>query len=373
MTWKRGTLADLMADWVVYRNMEPMDPRVAGLRASWAEMGLDHYYVPRKTTPEYAAVLYHILRQVQWARGVASPLERLLFIGDTLMNDGTAARNMARYLPLMGFIGADRLAEEPKYTFDGELMIANRWEHLDDYVRWVRCADFPCDERTALLIDLDKTSLGARGRNDKVIDAARVAAVRQTMQDALGDGFDEAAFRAVYDPLNQPVYHHFTADNQDYLAYISLMALGGVCPPEELWALLREGRLTRVEDLVIWCEARRERMSPGLRAAHDEVRKGIEMEDPTPFKKFRRDEYFQTVARMDVLPDDAQEEQVLSNEIVITAEVASVARYMGERGVLIFGISDKPDEASIPLPQDAAKGYRAIHCTPMKIYGHEIL
>jgi hypothetical protein len=372
MTWQRGTLADVMDDWLVYRNLEPVDGRVPGLRQTWAEIGLDHYGLPRKTTLEYAAVLNHFLTVAQSVRGVA-PLQRLLFIGDTLMNDGTAARNLGRYLPMLGFIGTERQGETPRFEINGSLMVANRWGHLADFLRWVREAGMVWDERTALLIDLDKTSLGARGRNDKIIDAARVEAVESTMREVLGDLFDMNAFRAVYDPLNQPEYHPFTTDNQDYLAYICLVVLGRVCSADELWAGLRSQTLRTIKDLVALAESRRSCMSAGLLAAHDEVRQGIAHEDPTPFKAFRRDEYFKTVARMDVLPDDAPESEVLAAEIVLTAEVISVARHLRESGVLVFGLSDKPDEASIPLPEDARRGYRAIHRTPMKIVGKELI
>ncbi|MCD6520187.1 MAG: hypothetical protein J7M05_09735 [Anaerolineae bacterium] len=372
MTWKRGTLADFLGDLVVYRNLEPMDARLPGLRASWAEIGLDHYYIPRKTSPDYAAALIFFLRRAQQLRGVAQPLERLLFIGDTLMNDGTAARNVGKYLQLMGFIGADRLAEPAEAQIKGDLMVANRWRALAEFVGWVEGAGFACDERTALLIDLDKTSLGARGRNDKVIDAARLQAVQRTMRAALGEHFDQALFQDTYDRLNQPKYHYFTADNQDYLAYIVLMVSGGVYSPEELWEELASGNLSSIEEFVRRCDERRGRMSAGLLEAHREVLRGIEAEDPTPFKGFRRGEYFETIARMDLLPDDADEQSVLSQEIVITAEVASVAHYMAERGVLVFGISDKPDEASVPTPEDAAKGYQPVHRTRMKIYGERV-
>jgi hypothetical protein len=273
---------------------------------------------------------------------------------------------------MLGFIGSDRLQEPAKTEIQGDLMIANRWTALADYVAWVRRDDFPIDEQTALLVDLDKTSLGARGRNDKVIDAARVRAVERTMRETLGGAFDEAAFRAVYDPLNQPAYHHFTADNQDYLAYISLMVIGGVYEADQLWDGLRLQHLRSIEDFVQACDARRERMSSGLLAAHHEVLRGMAEGDPTPFKAFRRGEYFETIAAMDVLGDEASAEQVLANEIVITAEVASVAAAMAREGVLVFGISDKPDEASVPTDESASQGYQAIHRTVMKLYGDEI-
>ncbi len=369
MTWERGTLADFLGDYVVYRNLEPMRRDMRGLRAVWADMGLPHYYIPRKTEPEYARALVSFLHQAQRVRGVSASLERLLFIGDTLMNDGTAARNVGQHLPLMGFIGSDRLTQPRRVEIDGELMVANRWGALADFVEWLRASRFPCDERTALLIDLDKTSLGARGRNDQVIDSARVRAVQRTMRAALGEGFDVVSFRMVYDRLNQPRYHHFTADNQDYLAYICLMVSGGACASADLWRELADGRLSTIADFVARCDARRSRMSSDLLAAHEEVRHGLEVQDPTPFKGFRRGEYLETIACMDVLPDDATEEEVLSSEIVITAEVSAVAGYMAERGVLLFGISDKPDEASVPTIDQAAEGYRPIHRAVMKMYG----
>ena len=368
MTWQRSTLADFMGDRVVYRSLEPADPRVPGLRDSWEAAGLDHYHVPRKTSPQYAAVVMQCLEEAQRLRGM-KPLERLLFIGDTFLNDGTAARNLGKHLPMRGFIGSDRLAEPAKTEIQGDLLVGNRWQALAEYVQWTRREGFVGDEHTALLVDLDKTSLGARGRNDSVIDGARVRAVQRTMQAALGDEFDEVAFRAVYDLLNQPEFHYFTADNQDYLAYVSLMAIGGVCPAEELWRDLEAGDLLSIMPFVERCEGRRDCMSPGLLAAQDEVWQGIQNQDPTPFKGFRRGEYFETLARMDLLPDDAAEDQVLSQEIVITAEVASVSRQFVEEGVLVFGISDKPDEASVPLPEDAALGYQPIHRAKMKVYG----
>jgi hypothetical protein len=372
MSWKTGTIADFMGDRVVYRNLEPMQPGLDGLRRAWAEIGLDHYYVPRKTTPEYARALWSFLQQCQSQRGVSAALQQLLFIGDTLMLDGTAARNVGRYLPLHGFIGADRLNQEPKVELQGDLLVANRWGALAQFLDWARTSGVPMDERTALLIDLDKTSLGARGRNDKTIDEARVQALYATMRAALGDSPDSGAFRQLYDALNVPQYHSFTADNQDYLAYVCLMVVGGVYPADELWRDLGSKDLATIDQFVERCEARRATMRGGLLQAHQEVHQGIKAEDPTPFKAFRRREYLETVSRMNILADEPAVDEVLRREIVITAEVASVARALGERGVLVFGISDKPDEASLPTAERAAQGYRALHRTTMKLYGQEI-
>jgi hypothetical protein len=371
MTWNRGTLANFMGDNLVYRNLEPMNPGIPGLSRSWNLFGMDHYFVPRKTEPLYAQALAGYLKQAQKLRG-QPPLERILFVGDTLMLDGTAARNLGAYYPMLGFIGAERSGESPKLDIQGDLMVANRWGALAEWLAWVRDQGWTIDERTALLLDLDKTCLGARGRNDKVIDRARVKAVEATLASALGEAYDAAAFRAVYDPLNQPAYHPFTGDNQDYLAYICLMVAAGVHSPERLWAALERQEWRTINDFVAASDAERSRMSEPVRAAHDEVLNGITREDPTPFKAFRRREYLETVGLMDVLGDDAAPEDVLAAEIVITAEVASLAKSLAAQGVLVFGLSDKPDEASTPTDEHAAIGLCPLHHTTMKIYGQEL-
>jgi len=363
----RMRLSDLLGDRVAYRNLEPADRSIRGLSQIWSEIGLPEGLIPRKTSPAYAAAIVHFLGQAQEMRGARGPLRRLLFVGDTRMNDGKAAANLSQHLPLQGFIGADRLNEEPRTEIEDFLMISNRWTALEDFAAWAASGGIPADEFTALLIDMDKTMMGARGRNDKVIDAARVEAVRLVIEETLGESFDEVAFRAVYDRLNQPTYHPFTRDNQDYLAYISLMVVGGVCLAAQMWDNLHNGRLSTFEEFVALCHDRRSRMSGGLLEVHQEVAARLAVGDPTPFKRFRYREYISTVSRMDLLPGDASREEVLENEIVITGEVVELAQYMIARGVLTFGISDKPDEASIPTSELADQGYLPLHQVLMKV------
>ncbi len=361
-------MADFLGDRLTYRNLAPVDPALPGLADIWSEIGLDTCRVPRKTEPAYAAAIYHYLRAAQTRRG-SPPLKRLLFVGDTPMNDGAAARNLGRYLPMRGFIGADRPDEGRQVVLEDRLMLANRWRALTDFTDWVQQDGFIFDEETALLVDLDKTALGARGRNDSVIDRARVDAIRLTVEELLGGDFDEAAFRTVYDRLNQLQYHPFTADNQDYLAYISLMVVGGIFPADRLWSDVVSLRLTRFEQFVASCDEQQVRMSEGLRTAHREVTGHMARNDPTPFKSFRFNEYYATVALMNRLPDDAPEGEVLADEIVLTGEVVDLSEELVARGVLTFGLSDKPDEASIPTAAAAAAGSLPLHRVSMKVVG----
>ncbi len=366
--YPRKTIADFLGDRVAYRNLEPVDPTLPGLTDIWQKTGLESYRVPRKTEPVYAAAVNHFLQVAQAARGLP-PLERILFIGDTPMNDGISAKNLGEYLPMRGFIGAQKLAETAQTTIDGPLMFANRWQALTDFMAWVQREGFSVDAQTALLLDLDKTTLGARGRNHKPIDRARVAAVRLIVEDLLGGDFDETAFREIYDELNQLAYHPFTADNQDYLAYISLMVVGQIYRPARLWADLENERLTNFEQFVAHCDGRQSRMSEGLLTAHREVTINMERNDPTPFKSFRFREYYTTTALMDTLPETASEAEVLSEEITITGEVAELSEQLIAQGVLTFGLSDKPDEASLPTPEAAAEGALPLHRVVMKVVG----
>ena len=82
MMWPKATLAELMEDRVIYRNLDPLSPELPTLRDIWDQVGMDHYYIPRKTTPEYAAAMVHYLGLAQRQRGVTAPLERVLFVGD---------------------------------------------------------------------------------------------------------------------------------------------------------------------------------------------------------------------------------------------------------------------------------------------------
>ena len=62
---------------------------------------------------------------------------------------------------------------------------------------------------------------------------------------------------------------------------------------------------------------------------------------------------------------------MLAEEILITQEVQELALVWKSRGSLIFSLSDKPDEASVPTPELAASGYQPIHRKETHIVGEE--
>jgi hypothetical protein len=145
------------------------------------------------------------------------------------------------------------------------------------------------------------------------------------------------------------------------------MVAGGIYDEGELWRELETGKLDGFATFIEACNRRMGTGQGGPLAVHREVYDNWRSGDPTPFKSFRRREYFETIKRMDLLADDADRETVLKGEIVLTGEVVAAARYLQERRVLCFGISDKPDEASLPTPELAAEGWPALHRARMKI------
>jgi hypothetical protein len=352
-----------------------VDLRLPGLPEICGEVGLLAGQVPRKSEADYARVVVNLLQRARALEVPGVRLRRLVFVGDTRMNDTTAFDNICRAggWPGAAFIGTD--ATEPARvevasTPGGQpLYLANRWAALQDFDCYLRDQGFSMDETTAVVVDLDKTAIGARGRNAHVIDQARVQAVEETVADLLGAAFKRSDFLAAYDRLKLAEFHPFTADNQDYLAYICLVLGSGLDELPRVVAEVQEGRLVSFRQFIDQIETRAGSLPPGLRAIHDEIYALVRSGDPTPFKAFRRTEYRITVQRMGCLDEAAPVEQLLAEEIVITQEVRAAALEWQRGGALLFGLSDKPDEASLPDAGLAAQGFQPIHRTTAHVVG----
>lgn len=362
------TLSEFLGDRVVYRNLEPADPQLPGLAAAWREMGLAGPQVPRKADPAYARAIVWLLQRAR--PGVA----KLLYIGDTRLLDGTAFRNIqaASGWPARACIVSEALAEPPQLQREGDVLLANRWALLGEFLSQAEAEGLGPGPETALVLDLDKTAFGARGRNDGAVDLARVDGVRATVAALLGPRFDQAAFARAYGELNRPAYHPFTADNQDYLAYICLAVGAGLIGLEELLGQVHGGKLRNFQEFLAAVAPQARAAEPRLRALHEEIVMRVEAGDPTPFKEFRRREYLATVARFGRPEGEAPIEARLREEILITQEVRQAALAARRHGALVFGLSDKPDEAACPSPHAAAQGLRPLHRTPTHAYGESL-
>ncbi len=369
-----ASVAEMLDDSIVYRNLIPLDGRLPGFRDLAKRVGIDGRRVPRKSEPDYARVMVEVLHNARALGGEPTRLQRLIFIGDTRLNDGTAFANLCRAggWPGIAFIGSEADAPEQLEILaedDRIMLLANRWAMLADLDRICRERGLAIDAGTAIVLDLDKTTLGARGRNDRVIDAARVTAVRETVASLLGSDFDAPRFETHYTLFNQTQFHPFTTDNQDYLAYLCLILGSDLISATDLADAILSGRLAHFSDFLEQVEGAAAGLPEQLRSLHAEIYSLVKAGDPTPFKAFRYNEYLATVKRMGHLPSDAPVARRLVEEIVITQEVRSCALDWRSRGALLFALSDKPDEASVPNKEQMQLGYAPIHRTPTHAVG----
>ncbi|HXF60847.1 MAG TPA: hypothetical protein VNK95_04480 [Caldilineaceae bacterium] len=352
----RAKLADYFGDLVIYRNLEPLDRRLPGLKAAAYKMEIANDRIPRKQDPAYAKAAVWFAKQAQQKlRRNPTPLSEILFVGDTRYNDGQAYTNMKQMAEWNGscFIGNEKAGEPYKTEIDDHegIFSANRWTALSDWIAWTLDQGLHLDERTVVIVDIDKTALGAKGRNDQVINEARLEGIFRTMDAVLGENFDRAAFERQYAELNRSRYHFLTEDNQDYLAYICLVLNAGLISYDEVLAEIQNGSLENFEQFLRWVDIRLMGRSLGgesLRQVHEAVLGSVRTGDPTPFKSFRRQEFITTVERMGNMPDDAPVEELLAHEITLTNEVCELSEWLQARGCLLLCLSDKPDEASTP-------------------------
>jgi len=362
----KGAIHDVLGDLVVYRSLTPADDRLPRFMGIASEIGFDADCPPRKSETTYGVAVSRLLRLARKLEAPGAPIRRIFYIGDTQMNDGLAFKSIchAGQWPGIAFIGCET-AEPARLDIerDGDrvLVLSNRWSALREVETIARRLDFAIDKHTAVVIDLDKTALGARGRNDVVIDRARLDAAQRTVGSLLGDGFDVEVFRAAYVRLNQPEYHPFTADNQDYLVYACLILATGFISLDALLSRIRKGTLVRFDQFLEDVDNSFSRLPVDVRTLHRRFHERVNRRDPTPFKTFRRCEYLETEGRMGSLPDDAPIELLMQQEITLTEEVRDVAARWRELGALLFGLSDKPDEACYPTDEQAAAGLLPLH------------
>ena len=366
------TLSELTGDFVVYRNLQPFDARVPGLSMAWQDMGLGEPRLIRKQDPAYATVAVWFLRRFHALQAADTTPTEVLLIGDTLGNDGGAFRMVAGATGWAGsaFIGTEDLSKAPGMTWDGDVCIANRWACLADWLTVLRERGLALDKGTIVIVDIDKTALGARGRNDGPIDATRLDGMTETVRAALGPMANFAVFTDIYNELNRPLFKDLTADNQDYLAYVCMMAGAGIMPLAAIRQAHGVGAMNDFATFITAIEEQKQALPPSLAILHETVFSAFTAGDPTPFKDFRRQEYRAAVSRMGNLPDDAPPAQRYDIEICLTREVWDACRWLQDRGAVITSFSDKPDEACAPPADLAAQGLLPIHRTPTHLVGN---
>ena len=129
------SLHELLDDFVVFRNLDPVDSRLPGLKDIRNSVDVPAGKIPRKGHPAYARVVVFLLKAAAKLIDPNYTIQQLVYIGDTRMNDGNAFVTIANAGDWQGiaFIAAENkyppsvdLVEEGTTN----LFLANRWSAL---------------------------------------------------------------------------------------------------------------------------------------------------------------------------------------------------------------------------------------------------
>ena len=350
--YKRDNLNTIFENYIVFRELNPLREELPSFSELKKQLKLD--FLPRKKDPEYAKVLSFLFKKI-------GDFEKVIYFGDTYLNDGSVIKNLTELneYKVFGVITEER--EQDYIKFKGNMILNTKWRNLLPILEILEKRDLLLDEKTIVVIDIDKTFIGARGRNNKAIDKARTDAITSIIKDALGE-IEEDRFDYIYSRLNRRSLHSFTGDNQDIVAIMSILFYG------DYYAL---GRFIREFYAGNWREPleffNTITIPPNDKAYKllEEVKENLLKKNPTAFPTFREKEFNCTIKRMDFLPDVSDARKLLNEEILITKEVYDVGLIAKKKGAIVFGLSDKPELSSIPKGR---KKSTAIYLKQAKIF-----
>jgi len=198
--------------------------------------------------------------------------------------------------------------------------------------------------KTVVIIDIDKTLIGARGRNDRALDKARMDAIISLAGEIFGE-IDIDRFEFVYSEMNKKNMHPFTQDNQDTVAIMSIVFYGDYYNLERFIKEFYDVKWANPLDFLNFINISKEDKAFEF---VEEVKENLRMQHPTSFPTFRKRELYYTLNRMDFLPDETDVNDLINEEIMITKEVFEIGFLAKSKGSLVFGLSDKPELSSIP-------------------------
>jgi len=132
---------------------------------------------------------------------------------------------------------------------------------------------------------------------------------------------------------------------------------------------MEDASIPSFDHFIRLLEGRKEDLAKaGMLSIHEQVFAAWDAGDPTPFKAFRYQEYVTTARAFDPRPPAGPIEGELDSRILATEEVRAAAERLGRQGVLLFGLSDKPDEATYPPPAGpGAGGAPRHHCRTLSV------
>lgn len=330
--YKRDFLNTLFEDYIIFRELNIVKeglPKFDEIKSS-----LNLKLLPRKKDKDYVRVLSYLIDLI-------GDFKKIVYLGDTFLNDKSVIENLTslnRY-EVFGIITEGKGKKEKI----GNIILNDRWEDLIEVFKEL---NIEIDKDTLFIVDIDKTLIGARGRNDFSIDKARFDAIKEISKDLIGD-YDERKFFEIYKILNDKKFHNFTEDNQDIVTLLTIIFYLGLYDFQEFIEEYESGK--KIDKLNFFKEIlEKSNKNLNFYKVLERCTLRIENGDPTPFLEFRYKEFESTIKRMDFLSDYENIKTLLEEEIMITKEVYDLLIFSKEKGALLFGLSDKPEASTFP-------------------------
>jgi hypothetical protein len=347
-----GSVADLFSDYICLRDLQPRTSSIRGLDALRDSLKLAAPFVPRKSEPDYARVVGSFVNEL------VGPDARIIYVGDTVFNDGSVICNLDAFLPgsTFGFLCNEKGFGGAQDFILGPVYFAQQWRSLVSFARECRSRNIHFDQNTVALFDLDQTVYAAKGRDDKALHQARWDAIQSFLRDTIPSyKYDAKQAERIYRQFDRDEYHHVTRDNMDYVVLLVLAVAAGLCDVREIeaFAASRENTISALTELLHTRALARqghekiEDVLNVIRAVHYNTLAG----DQTPCKDFRRYECRATALRM-----RASDEGEDVGRICLNREVVDFIRYLKEHNAKVFAVSDRPVEAA--LVEEEADGQR---------------
>ncbi len=345
-----ASITDLFGDLISLRDLEPRSPKVRGLGELRQELGLAAPFVPRKSDPEYARVV------ASFAQDVAGPHPTIIYVGDTVFNDGTAICGLEESSPgsVYGFLCNERGFGIPDDFTVGPIYFAKKWRSVNRFVEDALHHGLSIDKGTVGFFDLDQTVYAAKGRDDEPLRIARWKALLAFLKDSIPPHrFDPAQAERIYRHLDQDSYHRITRDNMDYVALFVLAVSAGLCdaPEIEEFAASPENSIASLTERL-YQRARARKGHEEIDGVIDEIRRvylNTLNGDQTPCKGFRRYECEETAVAMRGAANID-----VGARITLNHEVVDLVVFLRDRGVHVFALSDRPIEAAVVETDDGA-------------------
>ncbi|HEY7950222.1 MAG TPA: hypothetical protein VID51_05235 [Solirubrobacterales bacterium] len=334
-------MTDLFGGAIMLRDMNPRGGVLATPEAMRGGMVWGAAWAPRKRDAGYARALLNVIERHGDPGGI-------VYIGDSLLQDGAAIRGLRQVGPrgrVWGFLCRPTGSRPEQGKLADGIFLGSEWSSLSAFIECAQEDGLRFDQDTWVLFDLDHTVYAAKGREEEPLERARSEAVFAYVKSKVpAASFELARAECLYHEFEQDRYRSLTQDNLDYVGALVLAALCGLT---DVGAVREETRLADPGIALVierMLDKASMRVDPEVSSEALEALEGVHLGalagDPTPCKEIRRHECLATAARM--FPDTGDADRICLNR-----EVVDMLDWVVSAGAQILAVSDRPVEAAV--------------------------